>query len=148
MTLPAVLLGAAAAVHADPSGGRLQARPRRAAAAALAGLTAAALLALAGSSRLAAASAAEAAGRFDAAVAEARGALRYAPWSADAWRVIGESRLAQGDRAGARDAFQSAVRLDPNGWQAWAELAEASTGEPRRAAEAEAARLNPLGGGG
>jgi len=109
---------------------------------------AAALLALAGSSRLAAASAAEAAGRFDAAVAEARGALRYAPWSADAWRVIGESRLAQGDRAGARDAFQSAVRLDPNGWQAWAELAEASTGEPRRAAEAEAARLNPLGSGG
>jgi tetratricopeptide (TPR) repeat protein len=148
VTLPAVLLGAAAAVHADPSGGRLQARPRRAAAAALAGLTAAALLALAGSSRLAAASAAEAAGRFDAAVAEARGALRYAPWSADAWRVIGESRLAQGDRAGARDAFQSAVRLDPNGWQAWAELAEASTGEPRRAAEAEAARLNPLGSGG
>jgi tetratricopeptide (TPR) repeat protein len=148
VTLPAVLLGAAAAVHADPERGRLRARPRRAAAVALAGLTAAALLALAGSSHLAAASTAEAAGRFDAAVAEARGALRYAPWSADAWRVIGESRLAQGDRAGARDAFQSAVRLDPNDWQAWAELAgTSSTGEPRRAAEAEAARLNPLGGG-
>ena len=146
VTLPAVLLGATAAVHADPERGPLQARSRRGLVIALAGLGAAAILALAGSTRLAAAQAAESSGRFDAAVADARRALRYAPWSADAWRVIGESRLAAGDSTGARDAFRSAVRLDPNDWSAWVELAHVSTGEPRRSAEAEATRLNPLGG--
>lgn len=148
VTLPAVLIGASAAVHADPERGPLRARPRRVLALALAALTAAAILALAGSSRLAAAQSAESSGRFASAVTEARAALRYAPWSADAWRVIGESRLAAGDRAGARDALRSAVRLDPNDWSAWLELARVSTGEPHRSAEAEAARLNPLGGGG
>jgi len=147
VTLPAMLLAAAAAVQADSERGPLRPRARNAVAVTLAALTAAALLALAGSTRLAAAQSAESSGRFAAAVADARGALRYAPWSADAWRVIGESRLATGDRAGARDAFRAAVRLDPNGWSAWLDLARASTGEPRRSAQAEAARLNPLGGG-
>jgi tetratricopeptide (TPR) repeat protein len=147
VTLPVVLLGAAVTVHAAPEGRALALRSRLAAATVLAALTAAAILALDGSSHLAAAQDAEASGRFDAAVADAHGALRYAPWSADAWRVIGESKLVQADRAGARAAFRSAVHFDPNAWQAWAELAAASTGEPRRAAEAEAARLNPLGGG-
>ncbi len=148
VTLPAVLLGAAAAVQADPEREPLRARSRRSLIIALAVLSAAAILALAGSARLAAAQAAESSGRFDVAVADARRALRYAPWSADAWRVIGEARLAAGDRTGARDAFRSAVRLDPNDWSAWVELAHVSTGEPRRSAEAEATRLNPLGGGG
>jgi len=147
VTLPAVLLGAAATVHAAPAGKLLAVRGRLVAATALAALAGAAILALDGSSHLASAQDAEAAGRFGAAVADAHTALRYAPWSANAWRVIGESRLALRDRAGARAAFRSAVELDPNAWQAWAELAGASTGEPRRTAEAEAARLNPLGGG-
>jgi tetratricopeptide (TPR) repeat protein len=147
VTLPAVLLGAAATVHVTPAGRAVALRSRLVAATALAALTGAAILALDGSSHLAAAQDAEAAGRFDTAIADAHGALRYAPWSADAWRVIGESKLAQGDRAGARAAFRSAVHLDPSAWQTWAELASVSTGEPRRAAEAEAARLNPLGGG-
>ena len=147
VTLPVVLLGAAAAVHADPARGPLRTRSRRGLMVALAALTAAALLALAGSARLAAAQSAESSGRFAAAVADGHSVLRYAPWSADAWRVIGESRLATGDRAAARDAFRSAVQLDANDWSAWLGLARASTGEPRRSAEAEAARLNPLGGG-
>ncbi len=147
VTLPAVVLGATAAVQAASPGPPLGTRTRRLATVLLTAFTAAAILALAGSSRLAAARAAEAAGRFDAAVADAHAALRYAPWSADAWRIIGESRRAAGDRAGARAAFRSAIALDRNEWQIWAELAEVSTGEPRRAAEAEAARLNPLGGG-
>jgi tetratricopeptide (TPR) repeat protein len=104
------------------------------------------VLALAGNERLASAQNAEAAGRFPAAVADARDALRFAPWSADAWRVIGESLRVQGDRAGAAAAFRSSTRLDANEWETWAELAAVSTGEPRRAAEAEAARLNPLAG--
>ena len=146
VTLPAVLLGVSAAVHADPQGTPLHVRSRGAAATVLAIVGTAAVLALAGNERLASAQNAEAAGRFPAAVAGAHSALRYAPWSADAWRVIGESLRVQGDRAGAAAAFRSATKLDPNDWETWSELAGVSTGEPRRAAEAEAARLNPLAG--
>jgi O-antigen ligase len=146
VTLPAVLLGVSAAVHVDPPGAPMHARSRRVTGVVLVVVTVAAVLALAGNERLASAQSAEAAGRFPAAVADARDALRYAPWSADAWRVIGESLLVQGDRAGAAAAFRSSTSLDPNDWETWSELAGVSTGEPRRAAEAEAARLNPLAG--
>ncbi len=148
-TVPAVLVGAVAAVHAAAPHAAARARswPRLAAVVGLTGLTAAGILALAGNARLASARDAEAVGAYDATIRYATRALRYAPWSADAWSAIGEARLAQGDHAGAREAFRSAVRLDPNDWQAWLELAQASTGEARRSAEAEAARLNPLGPG-
>ena len=63
-----------------------------------------------------------------------------------AWRTIGDARLAAGDRAAARAAYREALRLDPADWQTWAELAGVSGGEPRRRALAEAARLNPLQG--
>ena len=59
--------------------------------------------------------------------------------------MIARSRLATGDRAGARLAFREAVRLDPNEWQTWASLAAVSSGEERRFAEAKATLLNPLG---
>jgi hypothetical protein len=144
VTLPVLLLGAAAAVEGSPSGRELGVRARSAIAVATASLATAGLLAFAGSSSLSAAQDAAAAGRFGAAVAHARGSLRFAPWSADAWRVIGESRRAEGDRVSARVAFRRAVHLDPANWQLWSELASLSAGEPRRAALAEAARLNPL----
>jgi Tetratricopeptide repeat len=144
VTLPAIVLGAAAAVHATPEGRLLPPRHRAAALAAAGGLTAAAILAFAGNARLSAAQAAERAGRFGAAAADATRALRFAPWSAEAWGVIARSRLQLGDRAGARAAYRSALALDPNDWQTWFELAGVTTGEPHRAALAEAARLNPL----
>ncbi len=144
VTLPLVVLGTAAAVHASPPEGLLGSR-RRAAVLAVAGaLTAAGILALAGNAPLAAAHDAEAAGRFDAAVADARRALRFAPWSAEAWGVIGRSRRELGDRAAAGSAYRSAIALDPNDWQTWLELSGVTAGEPRRLALAEAARLNPL----
>jgi hypothetical protein len=144
VTLPIVLLGAGAAVAVSPPIVELGARRRAAVSLAAACLAAAGILALAGSTRLAAAGDAEAAGRYDTALARADRALRFAPWSAEAWRVIGRARMAEGDRAGARAAFSSAVRLDPAAWQTWLELADASAGGPRHAALAEAARLNPL----
>ncbi len=144
VTLPVVLLGAGAAVAASPRAVALAPRVRAAATLGAAALAAAGMLAFAGSSALARAGDSAAAGRYEAAVASARRALRFAPWSAEAWRVIGRARLAEGDRAGARAAFRSALDLDPADWQTWAQLADASAGEPRRAALAEAARLNPL----
>ena len=144
LTVPVVLLGTAAAVAVSPPAPALAPRARAAASAAAGALVAAGILALAGSGPLAAAAAAQEAGRYGAALSNARRSLRFAPWSAAAWRVIARARLAQGDRPGARAAFRSALALDPADWQTWAELAAASTGEPRRAALAEAARLNPL----
>src|SRR5581483_2719975 len=145
VTLPVVLLGAAAAAHASArERAPLTARGRRLGAAATAALAAAGVLALAGNARLASARHAEAAGRFPAAEREARRALRFAPWSAEAWRVIAESRRARGDRAGARAAYRAALSLDRADGEAWLGLAAVSAGAPRRAALAEAARLNPL----
>jgi hypothetical protein len=146
VTLPLVVLGAAAAVHASPAQGLLPTRLRAASLAAAGALTAAGILAFAGNVRLSAAHEAEAAGRFEAAASRATRALRFAPWSAEAWLVVARSRRELGDRAGARDAYRSALALDRNDWQAWAELATVTAGEPRRAALAEAARLNPLAG--
>jgi tetratricopeptide (TPR) repeat protein len=145
VTLPVILLAAAAAVHAPQHVHALAPRARAGAALAAAALAAAGLLALVGTSRVTAAQDAARAGRFGDAISQARRAFHFAPWSAEAWRVIGESQLAEGHRAAARAAFRSAVDLDPADWQMWSELAGVSTGEPRRAALAEAARLNPLG---
>jgi hypothetical protein len=146
VTLPVVVLGAAAALHGSPGRELLLPRYRAAALAATGALTAAAILAFAGNARLSAAQAAERAGRFEAAAADATRALRVAPWSAEAWGVIARARLQLGDRAGARAAYRSALALDPNDWQTWLELAGVTTGEPRRTALAEATRLNPLSG--
>jgi Tetratricopeptide repeat len=146
VTLPLVVLGASAAVHASPARGLFSTRLRSASLAAVGALTAAGILAFAGNVRLSAAHDAEAAGRFAAAASRARHALRLAPWSAEAWLVVARSRRELGDRAGARAAYRSALARDPNDWQAWAELATVTTGAPRRLALAEAARLNPLAG--
>ncbi|HET7572862.1 MAG TPA: tetratricopeptide repeat protein [Gaiellaceae bacterium] len=144
VTLPVVVLGAAAAVHAAPRRQPLAGRSRTAVSLAAAAFVAAGILALAGTGPLAAAADASLAGRYPAAIDDARRALRFAPWSAEAWRTIGRARLAEGDRRAARAAFLEATRLDPADWQTWAELASASTGGQRRAALGEAARRNPL----
>ena len=128
VTAPAILLAASAAVHAD---GEARVVRNRYAVPALAALTIAAVLALAGSSALRA--------------GDPQRALRFAPYSSAAWKELAELRRARGDKAGAVRAYRRAVELDPNDWQAWNELAGLLNGEPRRLALARAARLNPFG---
>ena len=94
--------------------------------------------------RLSSANAAIAAGRDDQAVAEARGARRFAPWSVEALGLVAAARLDQGRRAEALAAYRKAVARDPNSWLAWTQLAATATGAERRHAEAAALRLNPL----
>jgi hypothetical protein len=96
------------------------------------------ILAYAGNARLAAAQTALQVGDRPRAAADARAALRFAPYSADAWEVIG-------DAGGGAAAYRRGLALDPNDWLLWERLAAASKGAPRRLALREAARLNPKG---
>lgn len=128
VTAPVILLAAAATVHADPATSSVRSRY---AVPALAAFTVAGVLALIGASAL------------DA--GDPQRALRVAPYSSAAWKVLAEQRRAHGDVAGAIVAYRRAVKLDPNDWIAWSELAAVSKGKPRRLALAEAARLDPLG---
>ncbi|HZR94599.1 MAG TPA: O-antigen ligase family protein [Gaiellaceae bacterium] len=131
-TAPVLVVGAAAAA------GRGYRLPRAVLAPALAVLTAAGALAYAGATKIAAADDALLRGDAPAAVAAARDALRFAPYDPHPWVVIGD---ATADAA----AYRKAIELDPNDWSLWQRLAARETGESRRRALREAARLNPLG---
>ena len=132
VTVPAVILGAAAVSAPRPRRSSVQALP------VLIPLIAATVLAYAGNERLASARAALSSGDDARATADARSALRFAPFSAEAWEVIGDARR---DPA----AYRRGISLDRNDWSLWFQLAAATSGEPRRLALREAARLNPLG---
>src|SRR6185312_15737407 len=94
--------------------------------------------AYAGNDRLADARAFLSSGDDARAAASARAALRFAPFSADAWGVIGEATHSAG-------AYRRGIALDRNDWSLWLQLAAVTSGEPHRLALREAARLNPLG---
>lgn len=74
---------------------------------------------------------------------EARRAQDWAPWSSDAWRLLGEAQLGQGRVAAARKSFRQAAAKDPGKWLLHLELAITSTGAEQRRAIAAASRLNP-----
>jgi len=133
VTAPVVVLAAAATLP----GGSVRVR-RAPLVAAFAALTAASVLAWAGEAKLESARDALRANDAPRAVASARDALRYAPWSADAWAVIG-------DATASAAAYRRALARDPSDWSLWLRLARVTSGEPRRRALHEAARLNALG---
>jgi O-antigen ligase/Flp pilus assembly protein TadD len=74
---------------------------------------------------------------------QAKKARRWAPWSSEPWQRLGDAQLADGDVAAARRSYAKAIAKEPSNWQLWFDLAQASTGSPRRRALAEAFRLNP-----
>lgn len=134
VTLPVIVLGANATVQLTV---RRRRASKRVLVPALALVTVASLLAWAGSSRLAAAQAALRRDDNARAVTDAHSALRFAPFSADAWRVIGDA-----DRDPV--AYRRALTHDPNDWSLWLALANVSKGAAHRLALREAMRLNPL----
>jgi len=137
VTAPAVVLAALAVVD-DRAPARL---PLRVLAPVAAAVAAAALLAYAGSSRLTAAQSAAQSGDFPQAIDDATAARRWLPYSPDPWAVLG-------DVTHEPAYYRRAVALDPADWSLWQRLAAVSSGKLRRLAEAKAAQLNPLGGGG
>ena len=132
VTVPAVLLGAVAVSSPRPHRSTVRALP------VLIALIAATVLAYAGNARLASARSALSSGDDTRAAADARSALRFAPFSADAWEVIGDAT-----RSAA--AYRRGIALNRNDWSLWYRLAAVTSGEPHRLALREAARLNPLG---
>jgi len=147
VTLAAVVIGGSIVADArtirHPAGRWLSGPPSLAAAAIVATLSVAAIVGLLGSAAAGGASRAVEAGDWSHAVAEARTATRWAPWSSDAWRLLGEARRAQGDLPGARASLRRALRRDPGDWRAWHELARTTGGSEQRYALLRARALNP-----
>ena len=103
----------------------------------------AALYGLLGNLALSRTTSAFASGDLQTAAARVRTAARWSPWSAEPKRLLGEAELDLGRLPEARSALRSAISKDPLDEQLWLDLAQASTGQARAAALAQAHRLNP-----
>jgi O-Antigen ligase len=123
---------------------RLGRAPRAVGVALTALLGAVALIGFAGNRVEASASDALDAARLRTAASDARQARRWEPWSAEPWRLLGESQLQAGEVAQARASFLHGLEKDRGDWELWLDLALATRGDERREALAEVARLNPL----
>ena len=78
-------------------------------------------------------------------VSEAKRAHRWAPWSAQALRDLGDGNILAGNkRAGLAD-LQRAAAKDPGDWETWYDLAAAAGGTVRARAIARVRALNPAG---
>jgi hypothetical protein len=84
-------------------------------------------------------------GDLHKAIAAARRAERWQPWSAQPSLLLGEAKLAAGDVAGAARAFRAGIRLDEGDSELWYQLALATTGPERARARARALALDPTG---
>jgi O-Antigen ligase len=82
--------------------------------------------------------------RLGDAAADARQARRWEPWSAEPWRLLGESQLQAGEVGPARASFLRGLEKDRGSWELWLDLALTARGAQRRDALGHVARLNPL----
>ena len=142
ITLTALLAGAAILVSAR--GERVltvSPRLRGALLLAILPLAAFALVGQIGNNALAAS---EDASKRRTAIAEARTAIRWAPWSANAIEQLGEAQFEYGSPKAARKSFLRALEKNPDDWDLWFDLAIVSEGRPLRQAVARALELNPL----
>jgi cytochrome c-type biogenesis protein CcmH/NrfG len=106
-------------------------------------LSAAAFAGLAGSHAIEASEDAERNGELVRAEADARTAIRWAPWSSAGWDRLAQVHFARDDLGGAREALLEAVEKSPGDWGLWFDLGAASEGAEQLGAYREAARLNP-----
>jgi len=77
------------------------------------------------------------------AAAEARTAVRWAPWSGEALRVRAQGELISGARAAGLADLRRATARDPGDWEAWFDLASVTKGAEQRGAIARLRALNP-----
>ena len=120
--------------------------PRGARAATVAGAAALAVVGfvgLIGNGALDASARAASSERWRQSVSEARKAVRWLPWSAEAWRRLAIAQSSEGDLAAARASLRRAIAKSPDEWRPWVSLMRLSTGRAQRQALRQAARLNP-----
>jgi tetratricopeptide (TPR) repeat protein len=108
-------------------------------------LIAFAFIGLIGNSAIVASERAVEAGELGRAEEQARKAIRWAPWSAEAWQRLADVHYERGDLARTRAALLHALEKDRRDWIIWFDLGSVSKGREQRRAYSEAARLNPLG---
>jgi len=118
-------------------------RRRLAVLAALAPVTGFVVFALVGNNAADSSTRALLAQRFEAAASDARKAVRWTPWSAEPWLLLGQAQLEQGERRSARASFARAISKDDGDWESWYGLALASDGAAARRALDRALRLDP-----
>jgi hypothetical protein len=75
--------------------------------------------------------------------AEARKEIRWAPWSANGWRRLGQSEVGSNQLTAAVRDLRKAIRQDPQNWDRWFDLALATRGQVQRHALERALTLNP-----
>jgi hypothetical protein len=145
VTIVALLSGAALVASARRDEGRIPARPLR-----LALIPVAAILAvLACGSVLGnvplghARDALDADTSLSSAQRDARTAFRWAPWSSEPLRILGEAQLNSSEPRRARATFHQALGKDPASWELWLDLALATSGREQRTAIERAYALNP-----
>ena len=79
------------------------------------------------------------------ALAEARTAYRWAPWSTEALRTRGEAELISGRTAAGAADLRRVTARDPGDWQAWFDLTAVTSGAERARAAARVRALDPRG---
>ena len=146
VTLAGLFCGVAilAAGRGNDAARPLSPRVRQALLVGTAALGVAAILGLAGNLAIARSSDAAEANDYARSAREARTAERWAPWSSEPLRLLGEAQTTLGQSAAARASLRKAISKDPNNWLLWYDLAGASDGAARRVALGHAKRLNPL----
>jgi O-Antigen ligase len=86
---------------------------------------------LVGNQALAASDAAREHSDWGRAASEARRARTWLPWSPHALAALGQAQVGAGLVAEGRTTLRRAVSMDPNDWQLWYDLAQASRGPAR-----------------
>lgn len=84
-------------------------------------------------------------GKGKVVVSEAKRAHRWAPWSAQPLRDLGEGKILAGDKRSGLADLRNAAAKDPGDWETWFDLASATTGQQHTAAVARVRALNPAG---
>jgi O-Antigen ligase len=77
------------------------------------------------------------------AASEARKVIRWAPWSAEGWRRLGQAEVGMNRLTAATRDLRTAIRKDPQNWDRWFDLALATSGKTQRQALERALTLNP-----
>jgi hypothetical protein len=148
LTIAAFLCGVAILVVARKERDRRElSRPVRIAAVAAATAVAAfAFVGLMGNLAISAANNAAADRNWNESAKQAHRAIRWAPWSSEAWQLLGNAEYALGKRNDAYRSLMHGVRKDPNNWSIWFDAASAAPSkELELKAYNRAAALNPLG---